>query len=278
MVKFCEDKLNLSFSVDEKNPKKSKCRLITFSRNGKEENKDIVKLKGVTQPSTTTAKHLGHFLTSNCLSDHDTVIKKCQFISKSHNLLQEFYYSHPDTKIKLIRIYCCSLYSSPLWDLYGKECRKLFNQWNVLIRTAWDIDRETHGRFIEKISETDHLKKVLSTRTINFYKQVISHDKESVRFMANLSIFDTRTTCGKKLRKLNLESNMNLLNCRKSELKIVIPEYLSLPDNENWKPSIIREIVTILKGYSCFSSEDILQPSFLTRNELTNILDNICCY
>ena len=161
MLEYCEeygDKFNLSFSVNEQNPEKSKCKLITFSRNGKEQNHDIVKLKGVPLPSTTIAKHLGHYLTSNCLSDHDTVIKKCQFISKSHNILQEFYYAHPDTKLKLILIYCCNLYSSPLWDLYGKESKKLFNQWNVFVRTAWEIKRETHRRFIEKISKKDHLK------------------------------------------------------------------------------------------------------------------------
>ena len=107
-------------------------------------------------------------MTSNCSPDHDTVVKKFQFISKCQNILQEFHYGHPDTKIKLIQIYCCSLYSSPLWDLYGNECKKLFNQWNVLICTAWDIKRETHRRFIEGISESDHLKKVLCTRSINF--------------------------------------------------------------------------------------------------------------
>ena len=116
--------------------------LITFSRKGKEKVEDEIKLKGVPLPSTNIAKHLGHFLTSNCSSDHDTVVKKCQFISKCHNLLHEFHFAHPDTKLKLIQIYCCSMYSSPLWDLHGIECKKLFNQWNVPIRTAWDINRE----------------------------------------------------------------------------------------------------------------------------------------
>ena len=105
--------------------------------------------------------------------------------------------------MKLIQIYCCSLYSSTLWDLYGKECKKLFNQWNVLVRTAWEVKRETHRRFIEPLSEIDHLKKVLSLKTINFYKNLMKSEKESVRYLANLVLSNTQTTSGKNVRKFH---------------------------------------------------------------------------
>ena len=85
MVNYCEKygkKFNLSFSVNEVNPEKSKCQLITFIRRGNEAFQGDLNLKGVPLPTATMTKHLGHYLTSNCSTDHDIVVKKCQFISK----------------------------------------------------------------------------------------------------------------------------------------------------------------------------------------------------
>ena len=171
MMEICEkygEKFNISFSVNIDEPKKSKCKTMIFSRDGKTKPTSDIKLKGVSLPWTRSIKHLGHLLSNNCSTDNDLIAKKCSFISRCHNILQEFHFVHPETKMALIQTYCLSFYSSQLWDLYGKEANKLYNQWNVLVRAMWDVPRETHRNLIEPLSETTHIKNILLARSVSF--------------------------------------------------------------------------------------------------------------
>ena len=182
---------------------------------------------------------------------------------------------HPETKMILIQTYCLSFYSSQLWDLYGKEANKLYNQWNVLVRAMWDVPRETHRNLIEPLSETTHIKNILLTRFVSFTKTLLTHGKESVRFLANKSMFNTETSSGKTLRRLKIETKGDVLSLSQAILKEKLPPFKELEPEDYWKPNLIKELVIVMKGYGTISLEN--GESLLTYEELQGILKELCC-
>ena len=172
------------------------------------------------------------------------------------------------------------MYSSPLWDLFGKEAQKLYNQWNVLVRTIWGVSRETHRNLIEPLSSTTHLKNVLLCRFINFIKSLLKHEKESVRFLANLTVYNTETASGKNLKRIKLSTNNNILNYSNNKTKHNFPKIYNLPKEDNWKPFIIRELVEVVKGYSKMNSvvlPNIISSDNFSTQELEDLLTMLCC-
>ena len=173
-----------------------------------------------------------------------------------------------------------SMYSSPLWDLFGKEANKLYNQWNVLVRNIWEVPRETHRNLLETLSETKHLKNILMSRFTQFIKSLLDHSKESIRFLANFTVFNTESTSGKNLRRINLITNNDALQGTKKELSENFPNVYVLPMEETWKPVIIEEIIEIFKGYRNlihYDNNDVQDPEQISFEDLKEILTTLCC-
>ena len=74
----------------------------------------------------------------------DCNIKRARFIGKVNSLFQEFYFSTPDVKSKLMSVYCTSFYGSCLYNLYNRDCDKLYKSYNVATRIGYSLPRETH--------------------------------------------------------------------------------------------------------------------------------------
>ena len=79
----------------------------------------------------------------------DLKIKRADYISKNNDILQEFGFSHPKTKILINSIFNSHFSGSSLWDLFSKEAIQLENKWNVLMRLMLDLPRGTHRRLVE---------------------------------------------------------------------------------------------------------------------------------
>ena len=80
-------------------PKKSKTKCMAFQRR----RKDIkcMKLNGKALPWVSPLSHLGSTITDdcNCRMHQDTLEKRAIYISRNNELNQEFYFSHPKTKV-----------------------------------------------------------------------------------------------------------------------------------------------------------------------------------
>ena len=170
------------------------------------------------------------------------------------------------------------MYSSPLWNLYGTEAKKLFNQWNVLIRTIWDVPRETHRRLIEPLSDNIHLRTVLMTRFVNFSKKILKSEKESVRYLANRFLNNSESLTGMTMRRINLECSFDVLTSPKHKIVKYFPPYMELNEDEQWKPQAIHEIISIIKGYGTIINERHFDDiDDFDAKELKIILNDLCC-
>ena len=75
-----------------------------------------LKLCGNPLPWTTKYKHLGMNLENKIDGcQQDIKVKNAQYIGKNLELNQEFYFSHPFTKLKLNQIYNSHYSGSVLW-------------------------------------------------------------------------------------------------------------------------------------------------------------------
>ena len=112
-------KRNLIFSTNP-DPAKSKTKAIIFSKR-RVDTSNVVPIMLNNQPLPYVDKmlHLGNWLQTNNSMSIDCNVKRSRFIGKVNSLYQEFYFSTPDVKSKLLSVYCTSFYGSCLYDLYG---------------------------------------------------------------------------------------------------------------------------------------------------------------
>ena len=112
MLNVCEryaEDHNLKFSTDT-NPEKSKTKCVGFLL--KERHLPSLKLCGNALPWVERGKHLGVKIenTLGKILSQDIVEKRAQYIQRNNELLQEFSYACPQTKMLINQVYNTSFY------------------------------------------------------------------------------------------------------------------------------------------------------------------------
>ena len=271
MLQICEEYAqshNLRFSTD-KNPNKCKTKCLAFFNKNPQ---PLVPLKlcGNPLPWVTSAKHLGITIDSSVDGlKTDLKIKRADYISKNIEILQEFGFSHPRTKIMINSVYNSHLSGSCLWDLFSKEAVQMENSWNVSMRLMLNVPRETHRRFIEPLSQVMHAKILMMKRFLTFLQQIQKSPKKASKFLLETIIKDTRSTTGSNLR------NILLLTQKSSVLELVPNDVISLkynqlPDEEAWKVKIIQELIEV--------KNQNLEVEPLRYQEIDDMLEYICIF
>ena len=106
MLKTCEEYAaghNLKFSTDP-DPVRCKTKLMAFMK--KPRDLPELMLCGNPLPWVDRVKHLGNFV-SNVIDGGqvDIKVKAAKYVDKCNSLEQEFFFAHPETKVKLNKIY-----------------------------------------------------------------------------------------------------------------------------------------------------------------------------
>ena len=107
---------NISFSTDP-DPKKSKSKCIHAVGKKRAVRKPApLKLCGRELPWVQSDVHLGNELHESGNMDHDSVMKRAQFIDSSVAMRCMFDWAAPADVVKALNIYCSAFYGSMLWD------------------------------------------------------------------------------------------------------------------------------------------------------------------
>ena len=274
MVDICQKFVvmrNLKFGTNS-DPIKSKTKCIVFSKKKIDLNcLKRIELDGNELPWVKTVKHLGHLLQSDNSMRLDIAQKRGSFIGKTNGLLQEFGNVTPKVLIKILHTFAANLYGSNLWNLFGKDCERLFTSYNVAIRNILKVDRCTHRYLIEPISEALHLKTLLAGRLISFHKSLIATSKFPVRFLAKLFESDLRTTHGKNIDEIRQQCGIDCESVEDIRTKVVKKQliYKPPPAEEFWRLDLCKELIDIR------DSDDIIVPGF-TDDEVTQMLSIVC--
>ena len=200
--KFAKSR-NLKFSTNIC-PKKCKTKCIVFSKKPAER-KNIVPIILNNTPLNwvSSLKHLGSILQEDNSMSSDCDKKRGIYIGKIHSLFQEFHFVSPHVVMKLFEIYTHSFYGSNLWNLFGKECDKIYKAYNVTVRNTFQIPRETHRYLIETVTESLHPQVFLSSRFVKFHRSLLDSNKSSMRTAAKLFYSDQRTVYGRNLCEIS---------------------------------------------------------------------------
>ena len=228
----------------------------------------VVELCGDPLPWVDGGVHLGNHIKNSCDGmRQDIKVKRANFIGKNIDLNQEFFLSHPLTKIKMNLIYNFHFTGSSLWNLFSREAIMLENSWNTSVRIMFDLPLQTHKYLIEPISQTKHLKIVLIERFLSFLNQIEKSRKKIPRQLLSFIKHDVRSTTGSNLRNILLLTDKNNIDdvCRDDILKI---KYNKIDSKDNWKVDFIGEITDV--------KFDQLKVENFSKEELEEILDFLC--
>ena len=186
------------------------------------------------------------------------------YIAKNNELRQEFYFTHPKTKLWINNIYNTSFYGAPLWDLTSRNFDKLEKTWNVSARLLLGLPRRTHKYLIEPLTETPHIVKSVYSRFMKFLNSIADGKKNSLKRVLATIKTDVRSTTGNNLRHLMLKTE----NFCEKELEIHKQPYEAIPITETWRIQMIKELIDARSG-------DL--STILTKKEIDDIAEFICC-
>ena len=204
--------------------------------------------------------------------DTDVRGKRRKFIGKFHALRQEFGFASPQVLYKLISIYGTSFYGSVLWDLGGSAADTLYASWNSMVRMTWNLPNTAHTYFIEEISESPHLKSILSQRFLTFIHSLLNSKKKCLSQLAFKTIYDQGSITGQNINLIASNSGYNRFeilnmtpNCVAKEIR-----FSPVPEESVWKIQLLKELISLREGELCMR-EDENEQSF-SREELQNLI------
>ena len=268
MINICEtyaNSHNLRFSTDP-DPRKCKTKCLAFLQ--KVRPLPPMYLCGNPLPWVSTGKHLGMTLTDKIDGmKADILIKRAEYINKNNEILQEFYFSHPKSKIKVNSIYNSHFSGSCLWDLFCKEAGMVENTWNVSMRLMLDIPRETHRYLIEPLSDTKHIKTILIKRFLSFLDQIRKSNKCATKFLLNSILLDARSTTGSNLRNILLRTDKTCIDDLNPNDAFQI-EYHPIKPEETWRLPYINDIIEI-------KNEQMMIPN-ISEGDVDDMLNVLC--
>ena len=273
MLTKCEqfaDKNNIQFSTDPNPAKsKSKCIFVSGLRRDLDKPAPLI-LNGKDLPWVASATHLGHELHESGSMDHDTRVKRAEFISKSTDIRETFSFASPVEVLKAVKVFAGDLYGSNLWKLGGDLAEQVYNAWNTCIKLAWNVPRATHTYFVDMLLGCDlsHVKTDLLARYVNFHKSLRESPSMEVAVLVNLVARDIRTTTGSNMNLLGRLTGLDPWSCTPFEAKKVLRASVAeVPRLDRWR---IPYLATLLeqRGENHFQMRDTA--------EMTDLIDSLC--
>jgi len=83
--------------------------------------------------------HLGHVISMSGDDMHDIESRKSSLIGQINGILYDFRNVTFNTKIRLIKTYCTSLYGAELWDLSNNYIDSIGIAWRRGVRKVWRL-------------------------------------------------------------------------------------------------------------------------------------------
>ena len=218
-------------------------------------------------PYVDKLNHLGNTVQSDNSMKDDVCVKRAKFIGKVNSLNQEFYFSSPEVRSKLYNVYCCSFYGSNLWNLYNRQCDKLYKSFNVSIRICFNIPRASHRYLIEQMIDYPHPKVMLCSRFVKFHQTITTCNKASVRMLAKLSLIDEKTVYKQNLAGIARDCDTKIKELSPSVVKCEM-RYFPLPETESWRVPLLHNLLSVRSNEWQLDNFD--------RRELAELINHVC--
>ena len=256
---------NLSFSTHP-DPEKCNTKVMAFMQ--KPRTLHDIYLGPAKLPLVDSCKHHGNNL-KNVIDgcQEDMRIKAAKYVSKNIELNQEFYFSHPRTKIEINKIWSTHFTGSPLWNLFSEGALKIESCYNKSQKCMLILPYATHRFLIEPLSNEKHIKLVLIERFVSFMERIERSGKLAIRMLKAEAIKDVRSTTGANYRGIMmLLGNMNVSKVTIQSIKHL--KYRPVSDNDQWTVMMVKELYDVLNGDTELEGFD--------QTEIKNMMEFLC--
>ena len=218
---------NLSFSTDP-DPVKSKSKAMFFHL-GREANPAPVKLNDRVLPWVERADHLGHILHCSASQDLDSNTARGAYIGTSNEILNMFSFATPAQKLIAVQTYACAWYGAMLWDIYSPSANRAYRAWNVTIKMAHDLPRQTRTYIVDNyLCPLPSVRQLIIRRYVQFVQSLITSDNPIISQLASLSINSVRSVTGKNVINIRNEFGLDPITVNKRNFSVskrCIPDY-----------------------------------------------------
>ena len=200
----------------------------------------------------------------------DARIKRALFIDKSTGIREMFAFASPVEVLSAVRVYACDFYGAMLWDLYGETASMVYKAWNTCIKLAWNVPRATHTYFLDHLLGVGfcHTRVDLLTRYTKFFARLLKSASSEVRILANAVGRDVRSTTGKNLWNLGVETGLDIWSVAPGLVKTKLMEKtVDIPVRDTWRPCFLGKLL-VERGEKIYCGEDV--------TELDELIDSLC--
>ena len=189
--------------------------------------------------------------------DYDINMRRGKFIENTTAVRETFQFADPVQKLQAIQVYCCDLYGSMLWNLWGDKADQMFKCWNTCVNLCWDVPRSTHTYFVNNLLATSciPLRGQAMTRYVKFYRTLFSSPCKEVAVVSRMVGRDASTTTGLNLLNIQLDTKLNPLTSNFSLFKEHFKITPDVPDIDQWRLPLLTKYLK-------------------TRNELTRLCED----
>ena len=181
--------------------------------------------------------------------------------------MQEFFFTHPSTKLKLNQIYNSHYSGSVLWDLFSPGSLSIESSYNRSVKVMLNLPLATHRSLIEPLTDMKHVKILMIKRFLGFMEKIDDCDKKTVKILKKEAMADVRSVTWSNYRNIMLLLGFSKVDSitRMDSSKL---SYQPLGIDNQWKIQFIKEIIDIRAGDNEVAGFD--------KDEIQTILEYIC--
>ena len=132
-------------------------------------------------------------------------------------------------KLVAVQTYSCAWYGAMLWDLYSTSAYRAYRAWNVTIKMAHDLPRQTRTYIVDNyLCPLPSVRQLILRRYVQFVQSLMTSDNPIISQLASLSVNSVRSVTGKNICNMREEFGLDPVTINKkkfSVLKTAIPEH-----------------------------------------------------
>lgn len=127
--------------------------------------------------------------------------------------MSQFPQANINTKYKLYKTYCMSVYGSQLWDFSKKLCDRFYTAWRKCVRRLFRLPCNAHSVLLHLICNDMPVNLQLHVRFVEFMKSCLSSNNKIVQMCGKLALCDSKSTANSSWKHVcdlwNMEQDIN---------------------------------------------------------------------
>ena len=116
-----------------------------------------------------------------------------------------------------------------LWDLYSEAANKAYRAWNVTVKMAHDLPRQTRTFIVENyLCPLPSARQMILKRYVQYVQSLLNSENPVISQLASLSVNSTRSVTGRNIKRMREEFGLDPLSVNKRQFVV---KKADVPDN-----------------------------------------------